>query len=325
MKSFLLKRLIQIPFILLLISFMSFMVLQLAPGDFFTAMQMNPQISAETIAEMSAKYGFDKPLMVQYILWLKGIVCGDFGQSLSYHVSVVQLIGSRLVSTVILSFCSILFTWVLAFPLGVIIALKANTILDRGLSFFAFLGMSMPSFFFAFLLLLLALHTGWFPIGGTFSSDYFDLSLWGKIIDRGRHLVIPVLVLGLGGMGSLMRVMRTQVLEIVNADFVNAARARGLSEWRVILKHVVRNAINPFVTGIGYLFGALVSGAALVEIVLNLQGLGTLVLTAVQSQDQFVIMGVLLISGCLLLVGVLIADILLTLVDPRITFKKLEG
>jgi peptide/nickel transport system permease protein len=183
----------------------------------------------------------------------------------------------------------------------------------------------MPSFFLAFLLMYFALETGWFPVGGTTSFDYPLLGLFERIADRAAHLVLPVIVLGTSGMASLMRLMRSNILEIKNADYVRTARAKGLPEWRVVGKHILRNALNPFVTLAGYELGTLLGGAALVEAVMNLQGLGTLMLDAVRSLDLYLVMGSVLMSAVLLLLGNLLADMALTLVDPRIDFATLEA
>jgi len=185
------------------------------------------------------------------------------------------------------------------------------------LSFAAFFGMAIPNFFLAFLLMYLALQTGWFPVGGTTSLDYPLLGPFEKLADRAAHLVLPVIVLGLSGMASLMRLMRSNILEIQNADYVRTARAKGLPERVVIGKHVLRNALNPFVTLLG--------GAALVEAVMNLQGLGTLMLDAVRSLDLYLVMGSVLMGSVLLLLGNLLADVALTFVDPRIDFARLEA
>jgi peptide/nickel transport system permease protein len=193
------------------------------------------------------------------------------------------------------------------------------------LSFFAFFGMAVPNFFLAFLLMYAALQTGWFPVGGSTSVDYDSLSLWGRLVDRAHHLVLPVIVLGTSGMASLMRLMRASVLEIQQSDFIRTARAKGLPERIVVLKHVLRNALNPFVTLAGYELGGLLGGAALVEAVMNLQGLGTLMLEAVRSLDLYLVMGSVVMGSLLLLIGNLIADVLLTVVDPRIDFSRLEA
>ena len=302
------------------ITFLSFMIVQLAPGDFVSSLAMNPQISAETLARMRTQFGLDLHPIWQYLLWLTQLLKGNLGYSFYYHVPVTDLILSRSINTFILSASAILFAWTLAIPIGIFIALRQNTLSDRVLSFFSFFGMSIPNFFFAFLLLYLAKESGLLPIGGTFSSDYQQYTLFGKVIDRIEHLIIPVVVLGTAGTAGLMRLMRGQILEIKNADYIRTARAKGLSELRIVTKHILKNALNPFVTLAGYELGALLGGSALVEAVLNLQGLGTLMLKAVMSQDLYLIMGSVLIGALLLIVGNLIADIALVKLDPRISF-----
>jgi peptide/nickel transport system permease protein len=325
MVRFVARRLAQMIPLLIGITFLSFVVVDLAPGDFFDTLSMNPSISPELVNDMKAEFGYGQPLPVRYGRWLWRAVHLDLGMSIAYRVGVLDLIQSRTLNTVILAVASMVFTWALAIPIGIIVALRRGTIIDRMLSFVAFFGMSVPSFFLAFLLMYLALATGWFPVGGTTSLDYPILSPLEKIADRAAHLVLPVIVLGTGGMASLMRLMRSQLLEIQSADYVRTARAKGVPEWLVVSKHMLRNALNPFVTLAGYELGTLLGGAALVEAVMNLQGLGTLMLDAVRSLDLYLVMGSVLMGSVLLLVGNLLADIALTLVDPRIDFARLEA
>jgi peptide/nickel transport system permease protein len=325
MVRFVARRLAQMIPLLIGITFLSFVVVDLAPGDFFDTLSMNPSISPELVNEMKAEFGYGQPLPVRYGRWLWRAVHLDLGMSIAYRVGVLDLIQSRTLNTVILAVASMVFTWALAIPIGIIVALRRGTIIDRMLSFVAFFGMSVPSFFLAFLLMYLALATGWFPVGGTTSLDYPILSPLQKVADRAAHLVLPVIVLGTGGMASLMRLMRSQLLEIQSADYVRTARAKGVPEWLVVSKHMLRNALNPFVTLAGYELGTLLGGAALVEAVMNLQGLGTLMLDAVRSLDLYLVMGSVLMGSVLLLVGNLLADIALTLVDPRIDFARLEA
>ncbi len=325
MARFVARRLLQMIPLLIGITFLSFVVIDLAPGDFFDALSMNPSISPELVREMKTEFGYGQPLPVRYARWLWRAVHLDLGISIAYRVGVLDLIESRALNTVILAVASMVFTWALAIPIGIIVALRRGTLLDRSLSFVAFFGMSVPSFFLAFLLMYVALETGWFPVGGTTSLDYPLLGPFERIADRASHLVLPVIVLGTGGMASLMRLMRSQLLEIQSADYVRTARAKGVPEWLVITKHVLRNALNPFVTLAGYELGTLLGGAALVEAVMNLQGLGTLMLDAVRSLDLYLVMGSVLMGSMLLLLGNLLADVALTMVDPRIDFSRLEA
>lgn len=325
MLRFVVRRVLQMIPLLVGITFLSFLVIDFAPGDFFDTLRANPSIPPEVVLEMEREFGFGEPFLVRYARWLWQIVQLDFGVSLAYRVGVLDLIGSRAVNTMILAAASMVFTWLLAIPIGVAVAIRPGSIADRLLSFFAFFGMSVPNFFLAFLLMYLALETGWFPVGGTTSLDYPLLTPWEQVGDRISHLVLPVIVLGTSGMASLMRLMRSNILEIKNSEYVRTARAKGLPEWKVIGKHVLRNALNPFVTLAGYELGTLLGGAALVEAVMNLQGLGALMLEAVRSLDLYLVMGSVVMGSLLLLVGNLLADIALTLVDPRINFSELEA
>ena len=325
MSRFILRRLLQMIPLLVGITFLSFFVVALAPGDFFSTMRLNPSISPDLIRQMEIEFGYGQPLVVRYLRWIWRVMHLDLGVSIAYRVSVLDLIAARALNTVILAVASMVFTWALAIPIGTIVALRRGSVTDRTLSFLSFLGMSVPSFFLAFLLMYFALETGWFPVGGTTSFDYPLLSPFEQLADRAQHLVLPVIVLGTGGMASLMRLMRSNILEIQHAEYVRTARAKGLPEWRVVGKHILRNALNPFVTLAGYELGTLLGGAALVEAVMNLQGLGTLMLDAVRSLDLYLVMGSVLMSAVLLLLGNLLADIALTIVDPRIDFTTLEA
>ena len=213
------------------------------------------------------------------------------------------------------------FTWLLALPLGIMAARRQNTVYDRLFAFISFFGMSIPGFFFCLLLLYLASLTGWLPMGGMTSADFETLSAGGRILDVAKHLVIPTIVLATGSMAGLQRIMRGNMLEVLRAQYITTARAKGLSERRVVYWHALRNAINPMITIFGYQLSGILSGAAFVEIVLDWPGLGSLLLAAVQAEDQYLIVGNLLIGGVLLIVGNLLADIALAVSDPRISYR----
>jgi peptide/nickel transport system permease protein len=306
--------------LLLGISLISFIIIQLAPGDFLTQQALNPQVSAERIAQERARFGLDKPVYVQYFIWLKNALRLDLGHSFSYRVPVFRLIATRLFNTFILSLSAMIFTWILSIPLGIISAIKQYSWVDKLLTFLAFLGLAIPNFFFALLLLFMAMRTGWFPVGGMYSINYQSLSFLGKIWDRVHHLILPTIVLGTSGMAGLMRQMRGNLLDYLKADFVTTARAKGLSERVVIWKHAVRNAINPIITLFGLSLPGLLSGAALTEIVMAWPGLGRLMLEAVLAQDLYLVMGSLIMGSVLLILGNLVADLLLAWVDPRIRY-----
>jgi peptide/nickel transport system permease protein len=325
MAGFLVRRLLVMIPLLVGITFLVFVIMDLAPGDPFAELRMNPSFSPATVADLEREFGFGQPLLVRYAKWLWQAAQLDLGVSVAYRIPVTELIAARVGNTLILALASIALSWTLAIPIGIFVALRPRSATDRLLSALAFLGMSVPNFFLAFLLMYLALRTGWFPIGGTTSVGYEALSPGAQILDRLHHLVLPVLVLGTSGMASLMRLMRGQILALREADFVRTARAKGVPERWVVWKHILRNALNPFVTLAGYELGTLLSGAALVEAVMNLQGLGTLLLEAVRSLDVFLVLGSVLMGAVLLLLGNLLADVALTAVDPRIDFTRLEA
>jgi peptide/nickel transport system permease protein len=318
MLRFLLRRLVQTIPLLLGITFISFMVMQLAPGDYLTQMAMNPQVNPETVDRLRTNFGLDKPWVVQYFLWLKNALTGDFGYSFTYKMPVFALIGQYLLNTLLLAVSSLIFGWVVAVPLGVYAAVHKNGVIDRMASFIAFAGISAPGFFVALLALLLAQQTGWFPVGGMQSPDHSNLTPLGKALDIAYHLILPTLVLGTRQVASVMRQVRGNLLDVLGENYILAARARGLKENVTIWKHGVRNAMNPLITLFGFELAGLLSGAALVENVMSWPGLGRLLLGAVLSQDLFVAMGSFAMGALLLIVGNLVADILLAVTDPRI-------
>lgn len=321
MLAYSLRRLLLLIPLVLGISVISFGVMKLAPGDYLTNLRQNPNIKPETIERLRHNFGLDLPVYVQYGKWLERAVQGDFGESFTYHEPAFKLIKQRMYYTFILSFWAMILSWGLAIPAGVFIATHRNGWFDRLANFGAFAGISMPGFFLALLALIFASRTGWFPIGGATSKNYDQMDQWHKILDTGHHLVLPVLVLGLGGVAGLMRQMRGNLLDVLGENFVLAARARGLSQGKVVWKHAVRNAINPLVTMIGFELSGLLAGAALVENVMAWPGLGRLLLESVQSQDLYVAMASFVMSAVLLILGNLVADLLLVLTDPRIKYQ----
>jgi len=321
MINYIIKRiLIAIPLILAM-SFVTFLAINLAPGNFFDTLRLDPQFSEETIRHYEALYHLDKPVIIQYLYWLKNLVKLDFGYSFFYNAPVKRVISSRLLNTLLLSSVSLLFTWLIAISLGIIAAVKRNRFADRFISFLSFIGLSIPSFFFALLLLYLASAFGALPLGGMRSANFDSLNLLEKIFDIAKHLIIPTIVIATSAFAGLQRLMRGNLLDVLRQQYILAARAKGLPENRVIYHHALRNAINPLVTIFGYQLSGLLSGAALTEIICNWPGLGSLLLSAVRAQDVYLVMGSMLMGGILLLAGNLISDILLAWVDPRIRYE----
>ncbi len=314
------RILISIP-LLLVMSFVTFLCIQLAPGNFFDTLKLDPQMSEDTIAHYESLYHLDKPVIIQYFYWLKNLVKLDFGYSFFYNTPVAKIIGSRLFNTFILSFASMVFTWLVAIPFGIIAAVNRNRLADRFFSFLSFIGLSIPNFFFALILLYLASIFKILPLGGMRSVDFDSLTFMGKVWDIGKHLIIPTIVISTSAMAGLQRIMRGSLLSVLQQQYILTARAKGLPENRVIYRHALRNAINPLVTIFGYHLSGILSGAALTEIICNWPGLGTVMLTAVRAQDLYLVMGSMLMGGVLLLSGNLVADILLAGVDPRIRYE----
>ncbi len=323
MIRYIARRIILLGPLLVGITFVSWAAIQLAPGsgDYFQQLVLQyPQISPETIAGLRARFGMDQPPWVQYFHWLWNIVHLDFGLSFAYQVPVTWLIGSRALNTLLLSITSLIAAWALAMPLGIYSAVHQYSVTDGLLSAGAFVAISVPSFFSALLLLYAAFWTHLLPLQGLTSVDHDSLSWAGKVLDLAWHLVLPTIALGVFSVGGLMRYMRNNLLEVLRADYVKTARAKGIAERRVIFRHAVRNAINPLVTLFGFELGGLLSGAAFVENILGYPGLGRLVLEAVLKKDVFVVMGSLLMGSVLLILGNLTADILLAYIDPRIRY-----
>ncbi|MBI2026767.1 MAG: ABC transporter permease [Deltaproteobacteria bacterium] len=321
MWTYALRRLIISVPLLIAISFMTFGVLQLAPGNYFDQLKLNPQISKDVIERYEKQYHLDQPWVVQYVHWLKGIVTLDWGHSFDNDEPVLKVIQSRVWNTLLLSLCSIFFTWLFAIPIGIYCAVKQYKWGDKIFSVLSYIGLSTPNFFFALLLLyILGSYLDILPIGGMYSGNFRSLGLLGKIFDVVKHLIIPVFVISTASMAFLQRVMRGNMLEVLRSQYLMTARAKGLPENRVIYRHALRNAINPMITIFGYQLSGILSGAALTEIICSWPGIGSLMLEAVRSKDIYLVMANMLIAGVLLVLGNLIADILLATIDPRIRY-----
>lgn len=315
--TYILKRLIQTIPLLFLVSIISFFLIRLSPVDPLAELRLNPSISQETLNSEVKRLGLDKPIIVQYGLWLKSFVKGDFGVTTNGE-KVSDKLKERIPNTLLLTSFVILFTWLAGIPLGIVAALHWKQPIDRILTILSSIGMAIPSFFFALLLLIFAVKTGWFPTGGLTSFNYSTLTPWGKFIDIMHHLILPVVVLFTISLSGLQRQMRGNLLDVLESDYVKFARAKGLSETKVVYKHALRNAINPMVTLLGFEFASLLSGAALTEYVFQYPGLGRLILEAVMKSDINLVMASLMIGTMMLVAGNLLADILLKLVDPRV-------
>ncbi|MGG6266912.1 ABC transporter permease [Leptolyngbya sp. AN03gr2] len=320
------KRLLQALFTLFLAAALSFFIIQLAPGDYLDTLRENPRISPERIDQLRQQYGLDKSWIEQFFLWLWNIVTrGDFGTSFVYNRSVVSLLWERVPPTLLLATTSLIVTWGVAIPLGVLAAIKQQKWVDRVLQVLSYTGQGFPSFITALLLLIFAQNTSpLFPVGDLTSIDFADLTPWGKVLDVAWHLILPTLALAIAGFAGLQRIMRGQLLDVLRQDYVQTARAKGLPENRVIYVHALRNAINPLITLLGFEFASLLGGAFITENFFNLPGLGRLILQAVTAQDLYLIMASLMMGAVMLILGNLLADLLLKAVDPRISLEDLN-
>lgn len=319
------KRLLVAAFTMLLASALSFFIIQQAPGDYLDALRQNPQISDDTIKGLQERFGLDKSIMEQYFLWLKQIVTrGDFGISFAYQRSVASLLWERVPATLLLSFASLIVTWAIAIPLGVMGAVQQNQWSDRIIRTLSYLGQGFPTLITGLLFLFFAQRTSpLFPVGGMTSIEHEDLTGLGKILDIGWHMILPTLALSVTSFAGLQRITRGELLDVLRQDYVRTARAKGLPEDKVIYRHALRNAINPLITLLGFEFAGLLGGAFITETYFNWPGLGRLTLQAVQNQDLYLIMASLMMGAVLLIVGNLLADLLLRAVDPRIKLTDL--
>lgn len=317
---YILKRILQSIPLLIIVSIISFFIIRLSPVDPLAELKLNPSVSKETLQKETERLGLDKPIIVQYGKWAKSFVQGDLGVTSNGEQVSVKL-KERIPNTLLLAVIVIFLTWVVGVPLGVAAALKWKSPLDRVLTVLTSIGMAIPSFFFAVLLLIFAVKTGWFPIGGLTSSNFAEMTFGRKILDLAHHLVLPVTVLFTISLAGLQRQMRANLLDVLDSDYVKFAKAKGLSEFKVVYKHALRNAINPMITLLGFEFAGLLSGAALTEYVFQYPGLGRLILEAVLRSDINLVMASLMMGAIMLILGNLIADILLIITDPRIRVK----
>ncbi|HUB87930.1 MAG TPA: ABC transporter permease [Verrucomicrobiae bacterium] len=321
MWSFVLKRLLHMIPLLLGVSLLTFLLMSLAPGNYFTSLQQNPQISPETIKQLEAQFHLDKPWYVQYVFWLKNILSGNFGYSMAYKIPATSLIFQRLWNTFLLSFFALIIAWGVAIPLGIWAAVRKDSWVDRACSLIAFVGLSVPDILLALLALWFAAATGWFPVGGAESSLYDFMTPAQQFWDRVHHLILPAFVLAASDLAGIMRQMRSNLLDTLRAEYVTAARARGLGEGWVVWKHALRNAINPLLTIFGYSLAALLSGAFIVENIMAWPGLGRLTMEAYVAKDSYLVVDCVVMATALLVIGNFIADLLLAWNDPRIRLK----
>jgi peptide/nickel transport system permease protein len=331
MLSFIVKRcLILIP-LLFLISIVTFVIIQLPPGDILTQivssqMLSNSTVAKETIARLTVQYGLDQPLYVQYYRWMSNILLhGDLGWSFQWNQPVSALIGERITLTIIISLLTTIFIWVVAVPIGIYSATHQYSLLDYAATIVGFIGLATPSFLLAMVVLWFVYIEFGVSIAGLFSPDYIQAP-WSlaRIWDLLKHVWAPVIIIGLSGTGGLIRVMRGTLLDELKKQYVITARAKGLSERRVLFEYPVRVAINPLISTIGWMLPGIISGEVIVSIVLNLPTTGPLLWGALLAQDMYLAGSFMLILSALSVTGTLISDILLAWLDPRIRYGGIE-
>jgi peptide/nickel transport system permease protein len=327
MLTYIARRIVLAIFTVWAVSVLAFVIIQLPPGDYITSYIAQMAATGSIVSEQEAEnlriqYGLDQPIYVQYYKWMVMITQGNFGMSMEWRRPVAEVIGDRLWLTMIVSFAALLLTWVLALPIGIYSAVRQYSLGDYIFTFIGFIGLAVPNFLLALVILYFGFVFFDANIGGLFSVEYQDAP-WSvaKIWDMAKHLPIPALILGLAGTAQQIRIMRANLLDELRKPYVVTARAKGLSEARVIVKYPVRVALNPFASTIGYLFPYIVSGSIIVSLVLSLPTVGPLLLKALIAQDMFLAGTIVLLLGVMTVIGTLISDFILVWIDPRIRLE----
>ena len=321
------RLLIMVP-TLIAISFIVFVVIQLPPGDYLTTLieelrELGEPADLKQIEALREEYGLDQPFLVQYVQWVFGLVQGDFGYSFEYEQPVADVVGDRLWLSFIVSVATIIFTWIVAFPIGVYSATHQYSWADNSLTFIGFLGLATPNFLLALVMVYFA--NVWFgtEIGGLMDERYIGKPWsWGKIVSVLEHLWIPVIVIGTAGTAGMIRRLRANLLDELQKQYVVTGRAKGLPPFRLLVKYPLRMSLNPFISDIGDLLPQVISGAVIVSVVLNLPTTGKMLYEALLSQDMYLAGSFLMFLALLTVLGVLVSDLALALLDPRI---RLQG
>jgi peptide/nickel transport system permease protein len=328
LAAYVLRRLLLMIPTLFAISVVSFAIIQLPPGDFLDSMlaELEAQgdgMDDQQVAAIRARYGLDQPVWVQYFDWIGGILTrGDFGMSFEWNRPVSELLWDRLGLTVAVAFSALLATWLIAFPIGIYSAVRKYSVGDYLFTAFGMIGLATPSFLVALILMYVAF--AWFgqSVGGLFSPEYRDAPWsWGKFTDLLAHVWIPLLVIATNGTAGLIRILRANLLDELDKPYVVTARAKGLTEARLLVKYPIRAALNPFVSSLGYVLVGIVSGEAIISVVLNLPTTGPLLLQALKAQDMYLAASFILMLSVLTVIGTLMSDILLAVLDPRIRYR----
>ena len=328
MLAYIGRRVLLAIFTVWAISALAFVIIQLPPGDYVTSYIAQMASTGSVVTEEEAQalriqYGLGQPIYVQYYKWMKQVVVGNFGMSMEWRRPVTEVIGDRLWLTVAVSVAALILTWVLALPIGIYSAVRQYSPGDYAATFIGFIGLAVPNFLLALVILYLGFTLFNANVGGLFSSDFQDAP-WSvaKVWDLMKHLPVPALILGLAGTAQQIRIMRANLLDELRKPYVVTARSKGLPESRVILKYPVRVALNPFASTIGYTLPYIVSGSIIVSLVLGLPTVGPLLLKALIAQDMFLAGTIVLLLGVMTVIGTLISDIILVWIDPRIRLEE---
>ena len=331
MKIYLLRRLLYMVIVVFVFSIVSFIIIQLPPGDYLTSFMAklmaaggaSSEASTELVEAMRESYGLNKPLYIQYLNWMKNIFHGDFGWSLEYRRPVAEILAERLPLTILISLLSMLFVYAVAIPIGIYSATHQYTLLDYAATIFGFAGLATPNFILALILMVTLSRLFGFGAGGLFSVEFLtqDWS-WAKFIDMLKHLPVPIIVIGTAGTAGLIRVMRGCLLDELRKQYVVTARAKGVSETRLLLKYPVRIAITPIISTIGWMLPAIVAGETITSIVLSLPTVGPVLFNALMSEDMYLSGSIILMLTTLTVIGTFLSDILLTLIDPRVRYTE---
>lgn len=328
MLGYFTRRLIYAILTIWAVSVISFLIIQLPPGDYVTAYiaQLAAQGSSLSLSEaenLRIYYGLDQPLYVQYFKWAGRMLSGDLGFSFEHQKPVTEVIGERLFLTLVVALASVVFTWVVAIPLGIYSAVRQYSIWDYTFTFFGFVGLAVPNFLLALILMWIGFSVFDLNVGGLFSPEYLVAPWsWGRVWDLLTHLWVPVLILGIAGTAQIIRITRANVLDELRKPYVVTAKAKGLTEWQVILKYPVRLALNPVVSMTAYIWPFLVSGSVIVSVVLSLPTVGPVLLRSLISQDMFLAGSIIMLVGLMTIIGTFLSDLLLLWIDPRIKMEK---
>ena len=327
MLQYIIKRLLILPFLLFIFSIIAFILIQAPPGDFLTSYIAELATSGSSIERaqidaLRALYGLDQPLYIQYLKWIGRLLTGDLGFSLDWQKPISELIGERLALTLALGVGTFIFTWLIAIPIGILSATRQYSFFDYFFTVFNYIGVATPTFMTALVLMWIAFKYYGLSVTGLFSPEYIDaVWSWDRTVDLLKHLWLPVVILGMDGTARLARVMRANLLDELKKPYMEMARAKGMSEWSLVMKYPVRLALNPLVSTIGWYLPLIFSGSVIVATVMNLPTIGPMLLRALISQDMYLAGTIILIYMILAIIGTLISDILLAWLDPRIRME----